>query len=129
MALITGGGSALLAAPPDGLTLADEVALNEALLSSGAPISAMNAIRKQVSRVKGDLEGAIADYTRAMECDPKYVDSWFNRGNALKWNGNLAGALADWKQGLKLAPNHRKARGIRAEIVRTRAQLEKQEKK
>ncbi|WP_375688158.1 glycerate kinase [Pseudooceanicola sp. LIPI14-2-Ac024] len=53
VALITGGGSALLAAPPEGLTLDDEVALNEALLASGAPISAMNAIRKQVSRVKG----------------------------------------------------------------------------
>lgn len=53
IALICGGGSALLAAPAAGLTLADEVALNEALLSSGAPIGAMNAIRKQVSRIKG----------------------------------------------------------------------------
>lgn len=53
VALITGGGSALLAAPPAGLTLADEQALNQALLASGAPIGAMNAIRKQVSRVKG----------------------------------------------------------------------------
>jgi hydroxypyruvate reductase len=62
VALITGGGSALLAAPPDGLTLADEQALNEALLASGAPIRAMNAIRKQVSRVKG---GRLAAATRA----------------------------------------------------------------
>lgn len=53
VALITGGGSALLAAPPEGLTLADEQALNQALLASGAPIGAMNAIRKQVSVVKG----------------------------------------------------------------------------
>jgi glycerate 2-kinase len=53
VALICGGGSALLPAPPVGLTLADEAALNRALLASGAPISAMNAIRKQVSRVKG----------------------------------------------------------------------------
>ncbi|NNE88931.1 MAG: glycerate kinase, partial [Silicimonas sp.] len=53
VALICGGGSALLPAPPEGLTLEDEQALNQALLTSGAPISAMNAIRKQVSRVKG----------------------------------------------------------------------------
>jgi glycerate 2-kinase len=53
VALICGGGSALLPAPPEGLALADEAALNRALLASGAPISAMNAIRKQVSRVKG----------------------------------------------------------------------------
>lgn len=53
VALICGGGSALLPAPPDGLTFEDEQALNQALLASGAPISAMNAIRKQVSRIKG----------------------------------------------------------------------------
>jgi hydroxypyruvate reductase len=53
VALICGGGSALLPAPPAGLTLADEAALNRALLASGAPISVMNAIRKQVSEIKG----------------------------------------------------------------------------
>lgn len=53
IALITGGGSALLPSPPEGLSLADEIALNQALLASGAPISVMNMIRKQVSGVKG----------------------------------------------------------------------------
>lgn len=53
IALISGGGSALLPAPQDGLTLQDEIDLNTALLSSGAPISAMNAIRKHISRIKG----------------------------------------------------------------------------
>lgn len=53
VALVCGGGSALLPAPPNGLTLADEQALNRALLSSGAPIGVMNAIRKQASRIKG----------------------------------------------------------------------------
>ena len=53
VALICGGGSALLPAPPEGLTLADEQALNAALLRSGAPIGVMNAIRKHASRIKG----------------------------------------------------------------------------
>ena len=53
VALICGGGSSLLPAPPEGLTLADEQALNEALLASGAPIGAMNAIRKHCSMIKG----------------------------------------------------------------------------
>ncbi|MBX9455060.1 MAG: glycerate kinase [Rhizobium sp.] len=53
IALISGGGSALLPAPPEGLTLADEIAVNRALLASGAPISAMNTVRKHVSRIKG----------------------------------------------------------------------------
>lgn len=53
IALICGGGSSLLAAPAEGLSLADEQALNQTLLASGAPIGAMNAIRKMFSRVKG----------------------------------------------------------------------------
>lgn len=53
VALVCGGGSALLPAPPEGLTLADEQALNRALLASGAPIGVMNAIRKHASRIKG----------------------------------------------------------------------------
>ena len=53
IALICGGGSALLPAPPAGLGLADEIALNRALLASGAPISSMNVIRKHVSSIKG----------------------------------------------------------------------------
>ena len=53
IALISGGGSALLCAPEEGLTLADKKLLNAALLSSGMPISQMNIVRKQVSAVKG----------------------------------------------------------------------------
>jgi glycerate 2-kinase len=53
VALVCGGGSALLPCPPGNLRLEDEAALNRALLASGAPISVMNAIRKQVSGIKG----------------------------------------------------------------------------
>lgn len=60
VALICGGGSSLLPAPPDGLSLEDEQALSTALLASGAPISVMNAIRKQVSTIKGGRLAAAA---------------------------------------------------------------------
>ena len=53
VALISGGGSALLPAPAPGLTLDDEQAINRALLASGAPISVMNLIRNQFSTIKG----------------------------------------------------------------------------
>lgn len=53
IALISGGGSALLPSPLPGLTLADEIAVNQALLASGAPISAMNVLRKHLSGIKG----------------------------------------------------------------------------
>jgi len=60
VALICGGGSALLPAPPEGLTLEDEQQLNRALLASGAPIGVMNAIRKHASRIKGGRLAAAA---------------------------------------------------------------------
>ncbi|WDZ76497.1 glycerate kinase [Ensifer adhaerens] len=60
IALISGGGSALLPAPPEGLELTDEIAVNKALLASGAPISAMNVVRKHVSRIKGGRLAAAA---------------------------------------------------------------------
>lgn len=60
IALICGGGSALLPCPPGDLTLADEADLNRALLASGAPISVMNALRKQVSGIKGGRLAAAA---------------------------------------------------------------------
>lgn len=53
LCLISGGGSALLAAPAAGLTLADKQAVNRALLRSGANIAEMNCVRKHLSALKG----------------------------------------------------------------------------
>jgi glycerate 2-kinase len=53
IALISGGGSALLVSPAEGLTLADKQNLNRALLQSGASIGEMNIVRKHLSRIKG----------------------------------------------------------------------------
>ena len=60
LALISGGGSALLAAPAEGLTLADKQAVNRALLASGATISEMNTVRKHLSAIKGGRLAAAA---------------------------------------------------------------------
>lgn len=53
VALISGGGSALLPAPVAGLTLADKADVNRLLLAHGAPIAAINLIRQYLSRLKG----------------------------------------------------------------------------
>jgi len=60
IALISGGGSALLPSPPAGLKLADEIAVHQALLASGAPIAAMNTVRKHISTIKGGRLAAAA---------------------------------------------------------------------
>ena len=53
LCLISGGGSALLTLPADGLTLDDKQRINKALLNSGANIAEMNCVRKHLSRIKG----------------------------------------------------------------------------
>ncbi len=53
LCLISGGGSALLTLPAEGLTLADKQRINKDLLNSGAHIGEMNCVRKHLSRIKG----------------------------------------------------------------------------
>ncbi len=60
LCLISGGGSALLTLPADGVSLADKQALNAALLASGAAIGEMNVVRKHVSAIKGGRLAAAA---------------------------------------------------------------------
>jgi hydroxypyruvate reductase len=53
LVLISGGGSALLPAPAQGVTLAEKQAVTSLLLASGADIAEMNCVRKHLSRLKG----------------------------------------------------------------------------
>nr|NUR37608.1 glycerate kinase [Sphingomonas sp.] len=53
LVLLSGGGSALLAAPAPGITLGDKQATTRALLESGATIAEINCVRKHLSRIKG----------------------------------------------------------------------------
>ena len=62
LALVSGGASALVAAPVAGVSLAEKAGLTRALLASGAPIAEMNLVRRHLSRVKG---GRLAAATRA----------------------------------------------------------------
>jgi hydroxypyruvate reductase len=53
LCLISGGGSALLSLPAEGITLEEKQAINKALLKSGAAIDEMNCVRKHLSAIKG----------------------------------------------------------------------------
>jgi glycerate 2-kinase len=90
LALISGGASALLVAPADGVSLAEKQALNAGLLASGAPIDQMNTVRKHLSRVKGGQLAAAA-YPARMLClmisdvpgdDPAFIGSGPTVGDA-----------------------------------------------
>ena len=66
LALISGGGSALMALPAPGLTLEDKQAVNRALLHSGATIHEMNCVRKHLSAIKGGRLAAAAHPARVV---------------------------------------------------------------
>jgi hydroxypyruvate reductase len=66
LALISGGASALLVAPVEGVSLAEKQAVNAALLACGAPIAQMNTVRKHLSRVKGGQLAAAAYPARVL---------------------------------------------------------------
>jgi hydroxypyruvate reductase len=63
---LTGGGSAILAAPPDGIPVAALRELTDELLASGAAIEEVNAVRKHCSAVKGGRLTALAAPARVV---------------------------------------------------------------
>jgi len=60
LCLMSGGASALLVEPADGLSLDEKQAISRALLHSGAPIDEMNCVRKHLSAIKGGRLAAAA---------------------------------------------------------------------
>lgn len=66
LCLISGGGSALLTMPGEGLQLDEKQAINKALLRSGVPIDEMNTVRKHLSAIKGGRLAAAAHPARVV---------------------------------------------------------------
>ena len=66
-------------------------------------------------RAKGDLEGAIADFTKAIELNPEFAAAYNNRGGAKREKNDLDAAIADFTKAIELKPayavayNHRGA--------------------
>ena len=73
LCLISGGGSALMPLPIDGLTLEHKQAVNRALLASGATISEMNCVRRHLSAIKGGRLAAACHPARVITLLLSYV--------------------------------------------------------
>jgi hydroxypyruvate reductase len=104
LALISGGASALLVAPAEGVSLAEKQAVNSALLASGASIDKMNTVRKHLSRVKGGQLAAAAYPARMLSLmisdvpgdDPAFIGSGPTVGDASTPDDARA-ILEQWK--------------------------------
>lgn len=96
--LISGGGSSLLCAPARGLTLGDKQKLSKAMLASGMPIGDINAIRKELSGVKGGRLAAAVHpaklHTLLISDVPGDDPGDIASGPTVGYDGNTALALA-----------------------------------
>jgi glycerate 2-kinase len=85
LVLLSGGASALLAAPAPGLSLDDKIEANRALLRGGAAIHELNCVRKHLSAIKGgrlavasraaSMTWALSDVVGPIEDDPSVIGS------------------------------------------------------
>ena len=62
---------------------------------------------------KGNHYGAISDYTKAIEINPRYVDSYFNRGYSKDELKDYYGAISDYTKAIEINPNYYQAYGNR----------------
>src|SRR5262245_17139890 len=80
------------------------------------PAAAVRAFNLGVEKhERGDLDGAIADYTKAIEIDPRFGDPYQNRGVARRAKGDLDGAIADYSKAIEINPRDKEpyaSRGV-----------------
>src|ERR1700719_1626676 len=73
-----------------------------ALASSGSQDAIVYYGRGLAKSTKGDQDGAIADFSQAIELNPKLAEAYLIRGGAKQTKGDLEGAIADENQAIEL---------------------------
>lgn len=87
------------------LALSGTVAYRQAAPSQAAPRTAADYYSRGVARgEKGDSDGAIADFTKAVELNPQFAEAYYNRGVARFHKGDADGAIADYTRAIEIAP-------------------------
>ena len=89
---------------------------NKALKLSPKEICLVYSMRGNAKRNLGDLQGAISDQNKALDCDPLYADGYFYRSSAKFKMGDLDGAIDDYTQVIKINQNDSDAFFNRANI-------------
>ena len=74
---------------------------------------------------KSEYGKAIADYTKAIELNPKFTEAYYNRGNAWESKGQFDKALADYTHAIKLNPKHVNAYYKRGILEKRKKQYDK----
>ena len=127
LCLVSGGASSLVEALQPGKTLADLQALNRWALQSGAPITEINAARRQLSRLKGGGLACLAGSRRVQALlisdvpgdDPRVIGSGLLHGDAAT-HDVPARIVASIGLACRAAAATATARGLQARVVRAR---------
>src|SRR3712207_3584589 len=53
---------------------------------------------------RGDIRGAINEYTKAIEANPRFAEAYLNRGLARRARGDLDGAIDDYEKAVEIEP-------------------------
>ena len=79
-----------------------------------APTSAEDYFNRGNTRIdKDDLDGAIADHSKAIELNPKYAEAYYSRGFARGDKGELNDAIADYSKAIEINPKYANAYALR----------------
>jgi len=90
----------------------------------GANLGAAYDNRGNAKKNKGDFDGAIADYNRAIELNPQDAGAYNNRGIAKKNKGDLDGAIADFNRAIELNPRLSEAYNNRGNAKKNKGDLD-----
>jgi tetratricopeptide (TPR) repeat protein len=80
--------------------------------------------RGDARQAKSDLDGAIADFSKAIEIEPRYAYAYINRGNARQAKGDLEGAIADYTKAIEIDPQYAKTYFNRGAAQQAKGDLE-----
>jgi tetratricopeptide (TPR) repeat protein len=81
------------------------LAFSAAAAPAQTPRSAKDYIKRAAARyLKGDLDGAIDDYSKALDAEPRVAEVYVKRGGARRAKGDLNGAIEDFNQAYDIDP-------------------------
>ncbi len=93
-------------------------------LLGGKPDSAAFFNSGATKRAQGDLEGAIADFTKTIELRPDFMAAYVNRGIAKQAKRDLDGAIADFTKAIELQPDNVAAHVCRGSAKHAKGDLD-----
>lgn len=97
------------------------LALGSPLITANANPLARQYFDQAVDKYDaGNYQGAIADYTKSLEINPRNSNSYYNRGNAKIRSNDYQGAIADYTKAIEINPQYANAyqyRGVARELV------------